>query len=84
MPGTVYAVSRSVQVDQLARYAAEIALRLAALPAEGLRKDMQALATLEDLAQRVLKEVAAARLNGACAVGETRGMWRAMLPDRRQ
>ncbi len=70
-------------MDQLAKQAAEIALRLAALPADGLRRDT-ALFELEELARRVLTEVAAVRLGRRHEVGETRGMWPAMQPSRRQ
>ena len=70
-------------MDQLAKQAAEIALRLAALPVDGLRRDT-ALFELEDLARRILTEVAAVRLGRSHEVGETRGMWQTMQPVRRQ
>jgi len=72
------------KVDQLAKQAAEIALRLAALPADGLRNNSEALDSIEALAMRILKEVSAVRASKSYAVGETRGMWRAMQPVRRQ
>lgn len=74
----------NTQVDQLAKQAAEIALRLAALPADGLRNNLEALDSIEQLAMRILKEVAAVRAAKSHPVGETRGMWPAMLPVRRQ
>ncbi len=69
-------------MDQLAKKAAEIALRLAALPENGLRTNQAALDALEQLATQVLKEVAAARLAGSREIGETSGTWRAMMPVR--
>ena len=71
-------------MDQLAKQAAEIALRLAALPADGLRNNLEALDSIEHLAMRILREVSAVRAGKACAVGETSGMWPAMQPLRRQ
>ncbi|MEO8596433.1 MAG: hypothetical protein ABI759_24150, partial [Candidatus Solibacter sp.] len=62
------------QVHQLAKQAAEIALRLAALPADGLRNNLD-LDLVEQLATRILKEVAAVRAAQSHPVGETRGMW---------
>lgn len=66
-------------MDQLAKQAAEIALRLAALPADGLR-DVETLDAIEQLATKILNEVSAARNAGCRAVGESRGMWRIMRP----
>jgi surfactin synthase thioesterase subunit len=71
-------------VDPLAKQAAEIALRLAALPADGLRNNLEALDSIEQLAREILKEVSAARAGKSRVVGETSGMWRAMQPVRRQ
>jgi hypothetical protein len=71
-------------VDQLAKQAAEIALRLAALPADGLRSNPEALDSIEQLAVRILREVSAVRDARARPVGETRGMWPAMGPLQRQ
>lgn len=71
-------------MDQLAKQAAEIALRLAALPADGVRDNPQALDAIEHLAMGILKEVASARAANRPAVGEMRGMWRAMQPAARQ
>jgi hypothetical protein len=70
-------------VDQLAKQAAEIALRLAALPADGLRNNPDTLDTIEQLALRILKEVAAARVAPSRPVGETTGMFRVMQPLQR-
>jgi surfactin synthase thioesterase subunit len=71
-------------MDQLAKQAAEIALRLAALPAEGLRNNLEALDSIEQLALQILKEVSAVRTGKSRVVGETSGMWRAIQPVRRQ
>jgi len=72
-------------VDQLAKQAAQMALRLAALPADGLRNDLKALQDLEELARGVLHEVAAIRMSHHDAtVGETTGIWRAVQPLHRQ
>ena len=62
-------------MDHLAKQAAEIALRLAALPADRLRNDIDALNSIEQLAMHILKEVAAVRAAKSHSVGETRGMW---------
>ena len=72
-------------VDQLAKQAAQMALRLAALPENGFGNDPQALKEIEDLALGILKAVAAARVSQNDApAGESRGIWRAMQPLRRQ
>jgi hypothetical protein len=73
--------ARNPHLDQLAKQAAEIALRLAALPADGLRNDLEVLDTLEALAMRILGEVSAVRRGRP--VGETRGMWPIMQPVQR-
>jgi hypothetical protein len=74
---------RNAHVDQLAKQAAELALRLAALPADGLRQDALALDAIEQLATRVLKEISAIRVGRSRSMGETSGMWRAMQPPQR-
>lgn len=71
---------RGIQVEQLAKQAAELALLLAALPARGLRDNTQALDAVEELATRILKEVSAVRIGRTLAAGESSGMWRAMQP----
>jgi hypothetical protein len=71
-------------VDQLAKQAAEVALRLAAFPADGWRNNLDALDSIEQLATRILKEVSAVRASNRPVVGETCGMWPAMQPLRRQ
>lgn len=71
-------------MDQLAKQAAEIALRLAALPADGPRDNSQALDAIERLAMGILREVSAARAGNTHAVGEVSGMWRVMQPAPRQ
>ena len=73
---------RNRQVDQLAKQAAEIAIRLAALPADGSPNNLD-LDFIEQLATRILKEVAAARTAQRHHPGETRGMWPVMQPVRR-
>ena len=78
------AVRRNAQVDQLAKQAAAIALRLAALPADGLHNNLEALDSVEQLALQILKEVSVVRARKTPVVGETRGMWLAMQPVRRQ
>jgi len=70
-------------MDQLARHAAEIAQRLAALPGEGLRDEMRALDNIEELALQILKEVSAARVGKSRALGESSGSWPVMQPIRR-
>ena len=70
-------------MSQLAQQTAEIALRLAALPADGLHYSTQDLDTIEQLAVRILKEVAALRAGKTRTLGETSGMWRAMQPIAR-
>ena len=70
-------------MDQLAKQAAEIALRLAALPAGGLRNNLDALDSIEQLALRILKEVSVARTCKSVPVGETRGAWPIMRPLQR-
>ena len=66
-------------MEKLAKEAAELALRLAALPTDGYRNDTPALDAIEHLAQRVLKEVSAARFENRNP-GETCGRWRPMQP----
>jgi surfactin synthase thioesterase subunit len=63
-------------LDQLAKQAAEIALRLAALPADGMRNNTEALDSIEQLAIQILKEVSAVRAGNTRMPGETSGMWR--------
>ena len=71
-------------MDQLAKQAAELALRLAALPESGLRNNIEALDAIEQLATQILAKVSAIRTDRSCTIGETRGIWRAMQPARRQ
>jgi hypothetical protein len=68
------------RVDQLAKQVADLALRLAVLPSDGLRTDAQTLDAIEQLAMRILREVSAVRTSRP--IGETSGMWRAMPPQR--
>jgi hypothetical protein len=77
-------VIRRPKVEQLAKQAAELALRLAAFPADGLRNNLQALDAIEQLAIQVLREVSTVRADRNPASGETRGMWRAMQPVQRR
>ena len=69
-------------MDQLAKQASELALRLATLSADGSREDNQALDAVEQLAIQIIKEVSNVRLQRKRAVGETSGTWRAMQPIR--
>jgi hypothetical protein len=66
----------------MARLASELALRLASLPADGLRHDVQPLDEIEQLATRILKESSTARARSLRTVGETSGTWRIMHPAR--
>jgi hypothetical protein len=66
-------------VNQLAKQAAELALQLAALPADGLRYDAHALDNIEQLAARILNDVSTARASAIRPIGEIRGAWRAVL-----
>ena len=70
-------------MEQLAKLTAELALRLAALPAGGPRNDPRLLDAIEHLATRVLKEVADLRVGARRPIGETSGMWPAMQPLKR-
>jgi surfactin synthase thioesterase subunit len=67
-------------MDQLAKQVAEMALRLAALPADGLRQNDPALNAIEQLAMQVLKEVSAVRAAKVRPIGETTGCWRVAVP----
>lgn len=69
-------------MEQLAKQAAEIALRLTALPDNGARD--QALDAIEQLAVQILKGVSAARVGKPYSTGESRGAWRVMTPIVRQ
>lgn len=70
-------------MDQLAKRAAEMALRLAAVPA-GRRPDKSDLDGLEQLAIDVLQQVSAARLGeNSYAVGEIRGCFPVYAPGPR-
>ena len=69
-------------MDQLAKQASELALRLATLSADGSREDNQALDAIEQLAIQVIKEVSGLRLQRNRAVGESSGTWRAVQPVR--
>ena len=66
--------SGNARLEYLAKHAAEIALRLAALPTNGLHSDMVAVNAVEYLALQVLKEVAAIRAEKG-PDGEQRGIW---------
>jgi len=69
----------------MARETAELALQLAALPAEG-RVEIQVLNDLEQLAARIMMEAsiarAAVRVVESKGIGESRGMWRIVQPLR--
>jgi hypothetical protein len=69
-------------MDDLAKKAAELALRLAALP-PGRRPDVADLDALEQLSVEVLQQVSAARLGeSSYSIGEIRGYWPAYVPRR--
>jgi hypothetical protein len=68
------------RVDNIAKQVADLALRLAVLPSDGLRNDSQTLDAIEQLAMRILREISAVR--SSRPIGETSGMWRAMPPQR--
>jgi hypothetical protein len=76
--------SAGTHVDQLAKQAAEVALRLGALPADGLRSNVEALDSIEQLALQILREVSAVRANNSRMPGEISGMWRARQALQRQ
>lgn len=67
-------------LKSMAREIAELALQLAALPADGLRYDVQALSDIEYAALRILKEATAARAGNVRPIGESSGVWRVMQP----
>ena len=71
------------KIEQLAKQAADMALRLAALPADGLRNDLDALNSIEQLAMRILTDVSAIRTGRGRPMGETRGMWAVVQDVRR-
>jgi hypothetical protein len=68
--------------DPLARHAAEIALRLAAIPEGELRKNPEALDAVEQLALKILDEVSAAKADRCHKLGGRRGVWPAMQPPK--
>jgi len=73
-------------MEHLAKQAAEIALRLAAFPADRSPADIQAIQALdaiEQLAFQIVKEVSALRVGKTYSVGESRGAWRAVTPPTR-
>ena len=69
-------------MNPLAKQAAEIALRLAALPADALRIDREKLDELERLAIHILTEISALRRSQEYTAGESRGLWPSMQPRR--
>ena len=64
----------------MAREVADLALQLAALPADGLRYEIQALSDIEYMALRILKEANSARAGNVRPIGEISGTFRAMQP----
>jgi hypothetical protein len=74
-------VVETKNLKALAREVAELALELAALPADGLHYDVQALSDIEYMALRILKEASAARTGNVRPVGESSGTWRAVQPE---
>ena len=73
-------VTETRNLKAMAREVADLALQLAALPADGLRCDLQALADVEHMAMRILKEATAARAANVRPIGESSGTWRAVQP----
>jgi len=71
----LFIVAANARLEYLAKHAAEIALRLAALPVNGLHSDGVAINAVEYLALQVLKEVAAIRAEKRLPDGEQRGEW---------
>ena len=71
----VIVAAANARLEYLAKHAAEIALRLAALPVNGLHSDGVAINAVEYLALQVLKEVAAIRAEKRLPDGEQRGEW---------
>lgn len=72
----VLVASGNSRLDYLAKHAAEIALRLAALQVKGLHSDTVAINAVEYLALQVLKEVAAIRAeNPMPGDGDRRGTY---------
>ena len=68
-------------MELLAKKAAEMALRLAAVP-KGRQPDPSDLDALEQLAREVLQQASAARLNDSYTVGELTGCFRVYDPRR--
>jgi len=71
-------------MDLLVQQAAQIALRLAALPPGGLRCEGPALDAIEQLALQILKEVSAIRVGKSRSLGESSGAWPVMQPVLRR
>jgi len=71
-------------MDQLAKKAAEIALRIAAASTESMRADDPRLDEVEQLAVQILKAVSAIRVGKTYTVGEQRGSWAVMPTLTRQ
>jgi hypothetical protein len=69
-------------MEDLQRHAAELAIRLLALPADGVRNNPQLMDDLERLATQVIKDVAAARAGRSYLPGERSGSWRVVRPVR--
>jgi hypothetical protein len=70
-------------MNELSNWVAEMALRVAELPAAEAHNDSKVLDAIEQLARRILKEVEAARAHKVKPLGETSGSWRAMQPTHR-
>ena len=65
-------------MEQLAKKAAALALKLAAASNEAVRADDPRLDEVEQLALQVLMEVSAVRVGKTYSIGEKRGTWPAM------
>jgi hypothetical protein len=63
-------------MDHLRKQLAELAIRVLAIPDGAVHRDPETLARVEELARRVLNEVASARTACGQMPGERRGCWR--------
>jgi len=80
MRAEAVSIAPGIHMDQIQKHVAELAIRLLAMPADGVRNDHQALGEIERLATQILKEVAAARVANSYLPGERTGLWRIASP----
>lgn len=81
-PDTLSGMEDTVDLRNMARETAELALRLARMSSGGPLRDPQALADIEQLASRILAEAQRVRGSGR-SIGETSGIWPVVQPLRR-